>query len=257
MKLLKNYMPIKNYLILLMIISSNLINIISNNKFKFNLSNKSYKFSISKYKSNNNNNNYKNITENENENKNNKKSYKYQIKLRKYKRNPSLDNNIFLKFLLGFGIGYGLSIEASEDLKKCFIENKKEQTKSIKQFFNKANNNDLKDISEKDKLLQKDLAITFIKMVIELLTHLKKCPAFRQTFFTFVKFKIINLTIKGIAYVLAGPLGILIKSTYDIYKLISEIINYYKLRNKIPFDFFHYGIFYRKNSLLFSKFITY
>lgn len=164
--------------------------------------------------------------------------------------------NKYLKFVIGLAVGFGLGIDATEELKNCFKNNSQQYKHNIKEFIAIRTNSNSENIMEKEKNEQKESATSFTKIVLEFFSRFKECNAFRDTIFTFVKSKIINIGLKGLAYVLAGPLGLLLKGTYDIYKLISEVSNFYSIKNKMPLDYYNLGssvgkiVYYAQNILL-------
>jgi len=199
---------------------------------------------------------------NQNKSKNpNKKSSTSHLTQKTFGRNKlkSAEDSNFFKFMLGFGVGFGLKVDASEDLKKCFLSDKKNNAKIIENFiFSEAEKNDNANILAKDKENQKVSALSFTKIAMEFFTKFKDCKAFKETFFAFVKNKIINLGIKGIAYIVAGPLGLLLKGTYDVYKIITEISDFYKLKKQNPIDYYNLGsavgkIIYYTQNILFRR----
>lgn len=200
-----------------------------------------------------NNNNHLNSNKNSN-------SFKIAKTFKKQKSKAPQESK-FLKFMLGFGVGFGLKVDASEELKKCFYTDKKKKAKTIKNFIfdETEKNNNNANILEKDKENQKESAQSFTKTAMEFFAKFKDCNAFKETFLTFVKNKVINIGLKGIAYIVAGPLGLILKGTFDVYKIISEIASFYKLKKQNPVDYYNLGsavgkvIYYTQNILLRRK----
>lgn len=264
MKGIKFKKRLRIYLIVILIILNSFISFakkVDSLKQKLKLKKKTKKISI-KNKANyhrkniNHNNNYYN---NNKEAKNYSKLHKLEKPLRFNKAKSNEESN-FVKFILGFGVGFGLKVDASEDLKRCFFEHKKKNSKIIKTFiFSETEKNNNSNILEKDKEKQKESAKSFTKTAMELFSRFKECNAFKETFLTFIKNKIISIGVKGVAYIIAGPLGLLLKGTYDVYKIITEISNFYKLKKQNPIDYYNLGsavgkiIYYTQNILLKRK----
>ncbi len=167
----------------------------------------------------------------------------------------------FVKFLGGLAIGYGLKIEATEELKKCFIELTKKK-KTIRHFINKAvgcknkENNETK-IEEIFKN-EKKVAKSFISQVVQMFNTLKSCSAFNQTFWSFIKTSIISIGVKSLAYAVGGILAVFLKGTYNLVKLIAEIRNFYNERSKSRVDYYQLGssvgkIIYYSQGLVFRR----
>ncbi len=184
------------------------------------------------------------------------------LKKHKAKAKQANQESNFIKFMLGFGVGFGLKVDASEDLKKCFLADKEKNGMIIKNFIFEStenNNSNHSNILAEEKENQKQSALSFTKTAMEFFVKFKDCNAFKETLMTFIKNKVINLGIKGIAYIFAGPLGILLKGTYDIYKIITEIGNFYQLKKQSPVDYYNLGsavgkiIYYTQNILLRRK----
>jgi len=254
---MKNTIIIKNRvkicLILFLIIISFVIS--CSNK----IAEKNYKKFFSKFEKRRKSRAHKTKSRNRNMNKE-MNSYQFEMALRKFNtvnsESQSEKQDNLYKFLLGFGFGFGLKVDATEDLKECFYKKKEENNNSIEIFISSAQNSESEYIIEKKKEEQKTLATSFTKSALELFTKFKECKAFQETFFTFVKNKIINFGVKGLAYIIAGPLGLAIKGTYDIYKIISEINNFHSIKKKIPLDYYNLGssvgkiVYYTQNILL-------
>ncbi len=245
--LIKN--SIKLFIIILLLIT-NILASISNNNYANSYKKKRFFSSLKTYR-----------TIKSKEEFDSKIYHRSENSFKRYRINNENENekeeNRFFKFLVGFGMGFGLKVDASEELKNCFFADKKKNTNSIKDFIASTENTELKKISEK-KIEQKQSASSFTKLALELLGKFKKCKPFKETFLSFVKNKIINLGIKGIAYILAGPLGLILKGTYDIYKIITEINNFYKIRKIVPVDHFKLGsavgkIIYYTQNILFKR----
>jgi hypothetical protein len=193
--------------------------------------------------------------------------YKEQKALIKLK-NTDLEN--YINFIVGMGIGYGLSVDASEELKMCFIKKKNNQ-KIVEEFFNRTENNENIELLNIDKnnqaenqlnqqteerKIQKKITKTFTKQALEFFANFRDCAPFRETIFSFIKNRLLNIGIKGIAYAAGGLIGLLIKGTYDLLKLLTEIKNFYNLKTKRPIDYINLGsslgkiIYYTQNLII-------
>jgi hypothetical protein len=175
------------------------------------------------------------------------------------RKKTSDKNEKFIKFITGMGVGYGLSVEATEDLKNCFL-NKQNSNNLIQIFLNKSSKNvkrkEILKIDSELKEVQEKKAKNFTKEVLDFFAHFKDCAPFRETFFSFVKTRLINIGVKGLAYAVGGVIGVLLKSGYNLYKLISEIKNFYLIRSKNSLDYFQLGstvgkiVYYTQNLVL-------
>jgi hypothetical protein len=168
----------------------------------------------------------------------------------------------YLKFITGMGIGYGLNHEANEQLKNCFIQ-KSDSEKIVNKFFNKADHIKRKQETKLNSNVsyeKKEAANGFTKEVVDFFTNFKDCAPFRETFLQFVKTRIISITVKGLVYAAGGIIGLLLKASYDIYKLISEIQNFYNIRTNKPVDYLQLGssvgkiVYFTQNLLIKRKF---
>lgn len=148
-----------------------------------------------------------------------------------------------LNFIIGMGVGYGLKVEATEDFKQCFLKTEKSD-QMLETFLEKTNTiqrTETQALESNNKGKQRLAAKSFTKAALEFFAKFKDCAPFRETFFSFVKTKLINVTVKGIAYAVGGVIGVLIKSAYDLIKLLTEIKNYYNISSKPPVDYFKLG----------------
>jgi hypothetical protein len=177
-------------------------------------------------------------------------------------------------FIAGVGIGYGLSVEATEELKKCFKE-KEKSNKIVEMFLKKIDKIDIDlentEISENQNntinALSSDntstsnnqeqiTAVSFTKKVLNMFSKLKDCAPFKETFFSFIKYKLINIGVKGIAYAVGGVIGVLIKGAYDLIKLVSSMNDFYAARGENQIDYVRLGsnvgkiIYYAQNLAL-------
>jgi hypothetical protein len=200
--------------------------------------------------------------------------YQYQKNLEKLytkmhrKSATQNDPSKYLKFIAGMGIGFGLSVDASEELKNCFIR-KENHNNLVHKFFHKANivekkgekvlsnrNNNNKDEIPDGAL---DTTKSFTKLAVDFFSHFKDCAPFRETFFSFLRNRIINLGIKGVAYAVGGVIGVLLKSGHDLFKLLSEMRNFYTIRSTHPIDYYNLGssvgkiIYYTQNLIIKKK----
>lgn len=176
------------------------------------------------------------------------KTYRMEIKLKTVSKES---NNI--KFITGLGVGYGLSVEASEELKNCFIKNEKTNNNIVNKFFAKTKT--LKRKNQKDK---KQKVFSFTSEALNFFAKFKNCNPVRETIFTFIKQRIINIGMKGLAYAIGGPLGLLIKSGYHLFKFLSEMKTFYHLRAKKPIDYYSLGssvgkVVYYTQNLMFRR----
>lgn len=169
------------------------------------------------------------------------------IVLSKSKKNNTRSIQNSVKFITGLATGYGLNTDASEQLKDCFIQKEKHSHKMVDKFIKKTHN------SKNNENLD---TFNFTKSVLEFFVNLKDCAPFRETILTFIKNRIISIGIKGVAYVIGGPLGLLAKGAYDTVKLTSEINSFYNELQKTHKDFLKLGsavgkiIYYSQNLLL-------
>jgi hypothetical protein len=179
--------------------------------------------------------------------------YSLELKLNKLHRKLSVSNH-HVDFILGLATGYGLNAEATEDLKNCF-KSKEENHHLVSKFFTETKTISISkraeaNSAENDK---KENATSFVKSAVDMFGKLKDCPAFKETIFSFLKNRLLSLGIKGIAYVVAGPIGILIKGAYDFIKLWTEISNFYSLQKSKKKDYMQLGscvgriIYYTQN----------
>jgi hypothetical protein len=166
--------------------------------------------------------------------------------------------NEHINFIAGLAVGYGLSAEASDELKKCFIEKEEKGHKIINNFLNKISH-----INYTGKLSEKELGeeektecVCFTKKILNFFGKFKDCAPFHETIFGFIKNRLMSLGVKGIAYALGGPLGLLIKSAYDIYKIASEISDFHHTLTSKHRDYLKLGssvgkiIYYTQNLLM-------
>jgi hypothetical protein len=175
----------------------------------------------------------------------------------------------YMKFISGLAIGYGLNTDATEELKDCFIK-KKDHNDIVRKFFqntktfsskNRKNENELKNSTlstESGKMKSQQKATSFTKASLNFFAKLKDCAPFKESFFTFLKNRLFNIGVKGIAYAVGGVIGLLIKSSYDLYKLITEIKDFYHTSRKLPVDYFKMGssvgkIIYYTQNLIFRR----
>ncbi len=112
---------------------------------------------------------------------------------------------------------------------------------------------------EAAKISDKNITKSFTIKALEFFAHFKDCGPFRETVFSFIKNRLLNIGVKGLAYAAGGIIGVLIKGTYDLYKLLSEVKNFYKIKSKRPIDFSNLGssigkiIYYTQNLLMKRK----
>ncbi len=121
-----------------------------------------------------------------------------------------------------------------------------------RQFLSTGNKDEIPDGA-------KETTKSFTILAVEFFSNFKDCAPFRETFFSFLKNRIINLGIKGVAYAVGGVIGVLLKSSYDLYKLLTEIKNFYRIRSNHPIDYFNLGssvgkiIYYTQNLIIKKK----
>lgn len=153
-----------------------------------------------------------------------------------------------VKFIIGFGAGMGLSVDASEDLQKCFEQKKRKRF--VDKFLSKTKALKRKDYNKKEK------AAGFTSEVLVFFKNFKDCDPLKETIFSFIKGRLLSVGIKGLAYILGGPIGLLLNSSYHLYKFLAEMKNFYRLRKKHPTDYYALGssvgkiVYYTQNLLL-------
>lgn len=168
------------------------------------------------------------------------------------KRFIQLKKNNNLEFVNGLANGFGMSQDDSNELKKCFI-NKQNGDKIIKSFITQSSK------QKSDIKTEKKIASSFTQGAINLFSKFKECAPLKQTVLSFVKHKLVNLGIKGISFAVGGIFGLILKSSYDLFKVISEIKYYYTTSNKKPVDYFKLGasigrlVYYSHNLLMKRK----
>ena len=190
-------------------------------------------------------------------------------RLKRIKKNASVEKA--LDFLGGFLLAFNNSIDASEKLKKCFVNSGKDLSKRVNDFFKGASetpyNDDekLKDLEKKTKDKGKEIkqldkpSESFISLVFNLVKEIAICPAFQSSFLSFITHKIINFGIKALLLLFTGPVGLIIKSSIDAFWIIKEIISFYKLMKEVKKDYVKLGgcvgrIAKNLDNLLFKKF---
>ena len=162
-------------------------------------------------------------------------------------------NQNHLNFILGFALGYGLTTDATEELKNCFLEKEKSSGEIIEKFLDSTKN------QKKDLVNEEKKNVAFTTTAMNFIAKFKDCPPLKDTIMTFIKNHLISIGIKGIAFALAGPIGLLIKSAYHIIKLGFEIHDYYKNLNSAKLDYTKLGsnvgkiIYYAQNMLMRKK----
>lgn len=169
-------------------------------------------------------------------------------------KDDSKETSKMVKFVTGVGVGFGLGVDATEELKNCFLK-KENHNSIINKFMEKSNSFNKQEFKEENKMV-KESTKSFTTEVINLFSNFKDCAPFQETFFTFIKMRILNLGIKGIAFAAGGIIGLLIKGSYDLIKLLKEINNFYKVRSHHPVDYYNLGssvgkiIYYTQNLIV-------
>ena len=100
-------------------------------------------------------------------------------------------------FIIGFAIGYGLSIDASDEIKNCFKDKGEKNVDFVEHFFNKVDHHrSIHKSQSKDKLEEGTKA--FIKYARELFSEIKNCPPLRMSISSLIGSKIQSLAVKGV-----------------------------------------------------------
>ncbi len=180
------------------------------------------------------------------------KNFRFKSSLKIMRRVSRNANHDHINFIVGLAVGYGLNTEASQELKECFIRKEKHGGENIIDKFLQKVDNKHKSNNENDK----QESTSFTRMALDFFAHFKDCGPLKDTILTFIKNRLINIGIKGLSYVIGGPLGLIAKGTYDTIKLTLEVKNFYNLLKQSHRDYLNLGtcvgriIYYTQNLLL-------
>jgi hypothetical protein len=142
--------------------------------------------------------------------------------------------------MVGIGMGYGLSMESTEELKKCFLEKQDKNSRVVDIFLEKASSIEPESSSGASNN-NKQVAQGFLSSVYEFFGNFKDCAPLRDTILSFIMSKITNYAVKGIAYAVGGFIGVLVKGAYDAYKIISEINHFHEIESTLPVNYTELG----------------
>ena len=149
-------------------------------------------------------------------------------------------NDPYLEFMVGVGIGYGLSAEGIEELKKCF-EAESEKNVPLVDIFLEKTGEDNQKVSNYQNMSNKKEANSFLSNVYQLFSNFTSCAPLKDTLFSFIKSKVINWAIKGLTFAAGGVWGLLIKGGYDMYSIISEINYFNQIKSEQPDNYKELG----------------
>lgn len=149
-------------------------------------------------------------------------------------------NNNYIDFMVGIGLGYGLSAEHIEELKQCFVEKEQLNRNYVDLFLEKSRNSNPSS-KEGTRNNNKEVAQGFLSNVFDFFSNFKDCVQIRDTLLSFALSKLKNYAIKGAAYVFGGIFGVLLKGVYDTYRIISQINYFHEVESKQPVDYTELG----------------
>lgn len=165
------------------------------------------------------------------------------VKINSSKYSKHCSKGISMQFLSGLVIGLGLKIDSSNQLEEC---------------LNYNSENNLNMFIEKVKIKEDVQPKYFLKLALELFKRLNNCSVFKESVLSLIKNKLLSLTIKGIIYVVSGPIGLFVKSSYNLIKITTEIKSFVNNINSKEIDYNTLGssvgkIIYYTQDLVFRR----